>query len=470
MLNLLKDALPSDAIAQRLCTTFGYKWRTIERPDGVTEWTTNSFPMRPRSLYNRWQDAGILIGVRFPNQTSYAVIDIDAGGDYHNTESLEKIREALETIGIVRTLLTRSSWSGGWHLYCPLPAPVSTFNLACTLKHCLEAQGIRVKPGHCETFPNIKAYGRQWEITEYNGHRLPLQPGSGSCILDHNLNPTAGTLERFFWQWDFCMRSQDMELLGPALDQGRELQRKRRRSKAGKLETWAIDLRREIELGWTSHGQTNGILKAIACYGRVFEGLADDELSLYVEQMALSRDGFQQWCRHQGAIAKKSRAWARWATRFWWPIGSNPKASAVSAANHERNLNDEKQLDARRRISQAALHLLRQGELPEGVTARIAKLSKLARTSVATLYKNLALWHPDQWCVIPEPEGDAVRSQQCNETSSNPPEHLPSEGLHTLGGLLRCVPLTHLPKSLPPEGREGGAGGREGFSTGLQGV
>ena len=467
-LNLLKDPPPSDPTARRLCETFCYKWRTIQRPEDGDDWTTNVFPMRPRALYNRWQDAGVLIGVRFPNQTRYAVIDIDAGGDHHNTESLEKIREALETIGIVRTLLTRSSWSGGWHLYCPLPAPVSTFNLACTLKHCLEAQGIRVKPGHCETFPNIKPYARRWEVTEYNGHRLPLQPGSGSCILDHNLNPTAGNLDRFFWQWDFCMRSQDMELLGPALDQGRELQRKRRRSVAGKVELWAEDLRREIELGWTGQGQSNGILKAIACYGRVFEGLADAELALYTEQMALTRDGYGEWCRHQGAIAKKSRAWARWATRFWWPIGSNPKAAAVSSG--VANLNDEKQIDARRRITQAITHLARVGELADGATARIQQLCKLARTSVQTLYKNLSLWHPEHWCVMPEPAGDAVRSQQGNEILSHPPEHLPPGELHTLGGLLRCVPLTHSPKNLPPGGGEGGLGGREGFYTGLQGV
>ncbi|WP_152532065.1 hypothetical protein [Leptolyngbya sp. Heron Island J] len=460
-------------MARRLCTTFGYKWRTIERPEdatNATDWTTHSFPMRPRALWSRWQDAGILIGVRFPNQTRYALIDIDAGGDYHDASSLEQIREALETIGIVRTILTRSSWSGGWHLYCPLPAPVSTFNLACTLKHCLEAQGIKVKPGHCETFPNIKPYGRKWEVTEYNGHRLPLQPGSGSCILDHNLNPTAGTLERFFWQWDFCMQAQDMELLIPALEQGRELQRKRRRSKAGKLEMWADDLRREIDLGWTGHGQTNGILKAIACYGRVFEGLADDELATYVEQMALTRDGYQEWCRHQGAIAKKSRAWAKWATRFWWPIGTQQASASTSIHDGVVNQNDEKQLDARRRISQAITHLCKKGELPEGVTARIQALCKLARTSVQTLYKNLALWHPDHWCVIPEPEGGGVRSRDCNETSTNPPEQPPSEGLHTLGELLRCVPVRDAQKNLYPRGEGGGSGGGEGFSTGWQGV
>ncbi|MEM9806417.1 MAG: hypothetical protein AAF959_14165 [Cyanobacteria bacterium P01_D01_bin.56] len=461
-INLLSDPMPNNEIGKRLCETFSYKWKTIDRPEDGGEWITNSFPMRPRALWSRWQDAGVLVGVRFANQTSYAMLDIDAGGDYCNAESLDRIRESLETIGIVRTILLRSSWSGGWHLYCPLPAPVSTFKLACTLKHCLEAQDIKVRPGHCETFPNIKPYARKWEVTEYNGHRLPLQPGSGSALMDHNLNPIAGSLERFFWQWDFCKQAQDMDLLIPALEQGRELQRKRRRSRAGKLERWAEDLRREIDLGWTGQGQTNGILKAIACYGRVFEGLADDELIVYTEQMALTRDGYQEWCRHQDAIAKKSRAWARWATRFWWPIGTEPKTSAVSAVEGG-NLNDERQLDARQRISQAITHLIKKGELPEGPTARIKALCTLARTSAQTLYKNLTLWHPEHWCVMPDGACDAVRSQSCNEKSTNPPEQLISEELHTLGGLLRCVPLTDAQKNLYPRGAGGGPGGERGY-------
>lgn len=253
-----------------------------------------------------------------------------------------------------------------------------------------------------------------------------------------------------------------MDLLIPALEQGRELQRKRRRSRAGKLERWAEDLRREIDLGWTGQGQTNGILKAIACYGRVFEGLADDELIVYTEQMALTRDGYQEWCRHQDAIAKKSRAWARWATRFWWPIGTEPKTSAVSAVEGG-NLNDERQLDARQRISQAITHLIKKGELPEGPTARIKALCTLARTSAQTLYKNLTLWHPEHWCVMPDGACDAVRSQSCNEKSTNPPEQLISEELHTLGGLLRCVPLTDAQKNLYPRGAGGGPGGERGY-------
>lgn len=453
---LIRDPLPTDPIGQRLCQTFGYQWQTIQAgEDG--QWTTNKYPMRSRSLWARWQDAATLIGVRFGNQTSYAVIDIDAGGDYHTPQGLTQIQEALELIGLVRTVLLRSSWSGGWHLYIPLPETVSTFSLACTLKHALEAQGISVKPGHCEVFPNIKPYARLWEVTEYNGHRLPLQPGSGSCALDHNLNPTAGGLERFFWQWDFAAQAQDMTLLSPALTQGRELQRKRKRKVTGKVAQWSEDLRREIDTGWTGKSQTNGLLKAIACYGRVFEGLGNDELAIYIEQMAVTRDGYQTYCRHQNQITKKSHGWARWATRFYWPLGAEPKRQTVAS-----NLNQEKQQEAKQRISQAVTHLAKAGELATGVANRLKQLCAAAKTSAQTLYKNLDLWHPDHWCVMPHGTDVPAQSEGNTATLSESLKASLSGALHTLGGELRCVPLTFSPKNTHPLGKEGVVGGERG--------
>jgi hypothetical protein len=94
-----------------------------------------------------WQDANTLIGVRFTHETYYGLLDIDAGSDYCTAKAIAEIRAALETIGITRTLLTRSSWNGGLHLYLPFPEPVNTFNLAVALKECLKSQGFRLKAG-----------------------------------------------------------------------------------------------------------------------------------------------------------------------------------------------------------------------------------------------------------------------------------------------------------------------------------
>jgi hypothetical protein len=226
------EPLPADPTGQRLCEIFGhYPWNFIraDLPDDATTkaaWTTvTTYPLRPSVLWNHWQDANQLIGVRFTHDTRYALLDLDAGGDYCTPEGVAQIRAALETIGITRTLLIRSSWSGGLHLYIPFAEWVNTFNLAVALKECLKAQGFRLKAGQLEIFPNVKAYGVQTFI-EYMGHRLPLQPGSGSCLLDDALNPIGSSLARFFWLWDGAAGHQDMDTLRHAMKIGRDNHRK----------------------------------------------------------------------------------------------------------------------------------------------------------------------------------------------------------------------------------------------------
>ena len=69
-----------------------------------------------------------------------------------------------------------------------MPEAAPTFDLAVSLKECLKAQGIPLKAGQVEIFPNVKAFGVSIFV-EYAAHRLPLQPGSGSCQLDDALKP-----------------------------------------------------------------------------------------------------------------------------------------------------------------------------------------------------------------------------------------------------------------------------------------
>ncbi|MBD0270165.1 MAG: hypothetical protein ICV77_17950, partial [Cyanobacteria bacterium Co-bin8] len=122
------DPLPGDPSGKRLCEIFGrYLWQTIQAQQldsaaAKPQWKTiTQYPLRPRVLWAQWQDAAQLVGVRFGSSTSYALIDIDAGSRYHSPDAIANLRAALETLGITRTLLVRSSWSGGLHLYIPLP-------------------------------------------------------------------------------------------------------------------------------------------------------------------------------------------------------------------------------------------------------------------------------------------------------------------------------------------------------------
>ncbi|MEL6160127.1 MAG: hypothetical protein AAFQ40_14510 [Cyanobacteria bacterium J06623_5] len=471
---MIAELPPSDIYGQKLCKTFSHRWLAIA---GSTEdatdpkWETigtdkngqGKFPLRARTLWRMWQDPAQLVGVRFGNQTQYGLLDIDRGSKFHSAEGVNAISEALEVIGIVRTVTIRSSFSGGIHIYFPLPEAVPTFDLAAAVKYALEAQDIHIEAGQIEAFPNCKSFGRSWlsEFTQYNAHRLPLQPGSGSVLLDHDYRPQGSSLQMFFWRWEYAQNAQDMELLTEALRHGRDQHRKRPKIKAHPAQIWREDLEYSISHGFTGEGQTNGLLKDIACYGRVFEGLDGHELAEYVERIAVTRPGYLDHCNHQHEIDRRSRAWARAAERYYWPMGSEPKRTALVF-----DINTERAEDAIARIKSAVLQLATTGELPEGIRERVRKLCQTAHTSAQTLYKYAHLWHTDQWCVTAHGEGNAADSGNSTDPPPDPLKPAPRGLLHTNQKNMKCPPLeSPLLEFCNPDSQEGkgGPGEREGF-------
>ena len=446
---------PADATGKRLCEIFGrYRWKMIQAdlPDDAKakpSWhTIKKYEMRPRVFWRNWQDANTLIGVRFDHTTAYALLDIDAGSDYCTVEGVADIRAALETIGITRTLIVRSSWNGGLHLYMPLPEAVKTFDLAVTLHSCLKSQGFRILQGQLEIFPNIKAYGVATFI-DYQAHRLPLQPGSGSCLLNDDLNPIDDSLARFFWRWDIAASSQAIDELHKALKIGRDNHRKKPKRRSHPVESWRQDLDTEITDGWTAHGQTNHLLKTIACYGRVFEGLEGQDLIDYTYQMAITRPGYQEWCRHQDEIQRKVSAWARAVENYYWPLGTIPTRDTTPPVNKRAVLNQQQADDAQQRIRDAYQALEEAGELPEQTTARGKALVKRAEVSFQTLYKYPALWHPAHISDVINDESSL--SEEASGASTPPPAPpAPTE----IEGL---QPQTEDTKGIPPQGGEKGS-------------
>lgn len=438
------EPLPRDPLGQRLCETFSYFWQAIV---GVNEaspgWQTlQKYPLRPRVLWKLWQDAAQLVGVRFANQTRYALIDIDAQSIYHPSQdstALPTIRAALETIGIYRTLLVRSSWSGGLHLYIPLPEAVPTFALASALRQCLEAQGMAIAPGQLETFPNCKSYALPGTFTEYNAHRLPLQPASGSLLLDADCNPVSSDLQHFFKQWDAAAAAQDMREVREAIATAKSNRRGRRHRQSTVVEEWLQDLRTEMEEGWTGYGQTNHLLKTIACYGVVFEGLQGDALTEFVHRTAVQSPGFAQWCRHQHEIHLRAAAWANAAAGYYWKLGSDRQRRGVLHGIEPRiSINVQRAEDAQQRIQAAIAALEEQGTLPLTVTARAKAIVQQAAVSLKTLYRYLSLWHPAQpaaelaqTCEIDQPEPDSAISVMEEENTGRSPEPLQDGEFYT---------------------------------------
>jgi hypothetical protein len=457
------EPLPADPTGQRLCETFGhYPWNFIraDLPDDATAkptWTTvSAYPLRPRVLWNYWQDAHQLIGVRFTHDTRYALIDLDAGGDYCTAAGVAQIRAALETIGLTRTLLIRSSWSGGLHLYIPFAELINTFNLAVALKECFKAQGFRLQAGQLEIFPNVKAYGVQ-TVIEYMAHRLPLQPGSGSCLLDDALNPIGNSLARFFWLWDGAASHQDMDTLRHAMKIGRDNHRKRPKRRSHPVENWRHDLDLEITEGWTNHGQTNHLLKTIACYGRVFEGLEGQALIDYTQRIAIHCPGYGQYCRHQHEIERKVTAWAKAVEGYYWPLGAPPSRDTSHPTNNLVSFNQRQSEAAQHRIHTAYAELAQAGDLPEQITARAKAIAQAAQVSQQTLYRHLSLWHPHhQKGVIDPVESLSAAEEAISATLPKSPESPEIKELHPSekymkSGALRADDLGSDLNSFSPE-------------------
>ncbi|NEQ32384.1 MAG: hypothetical protein F6K04_15510 [Leptolyngbya sp. SIO4C5] len=463
--------IPADPLGRRFCEIFGRRlWDFIEAPTpslgDKPEWrTVTHYQICPRVLWRRWRDPGTLIGVRFKGQTFYGLIDIDAESPYCNEEAIAQLRAALETIGITRTLLLRSSHSNGLHLYLPLPELVKTFDLAVALHECLTVQDFAIANGTLEIFPNPKPYGVK-KIIHYNGHRLPLQPGTGSCLLDNDLNPVSARLDHFFAQWNLAASCQNMDELRHALKIGRDNRRKkpqRRKRLNSTVESWRQDLELEIEEGWSGPGQTNHLLKTVACYSRVFLGLAGDDLIAHSLEMATHLPGYQQHCRHQHELHTRVRAWCKAVEGYYWPLGDEPQRDTSRDVPPTPSVNQQRAEDARDRITQAIESLRQLGTLPSKIRELTQRIAQTARCSLQTVYKHRSLWHPDhtqtllEKCVTDQPESNPA----CKQPIPRPQKVLPPSSvnglkplstllLHTKENTMKCrkSPFPPLQKNL----------------------
>ncbi|MBD2095119.1 hypothetical protein H6F90_08120 [Trichocoleus sp. FACHB-591] len=439
----LPEPLPRDPLGQRLCQLFPYPWQAIVAPIPTDAgqkpaWQTlMQYPLKPRSLWTYWQDAAQLVGVRFGPTTYHGLIDLDALSLHHPTrdrQALTTLRAALASIGIHETILLRSSWNGGLHLYIPLSEAVPTFGLAVALKHCLEAHHLPLQAGQLEVFPNVKRYSKPGEYSEYNAHRLPLQPSSGSVLLSDTLQPLSSDLSSFFQQWDQAAAAQDLAQLHQAIAQAKKQHQYRSYNHRSNTALWQQELETEIEQGWTGPGQTNHLLKTIGCYGVVFQSLSGEALAHYIKHTAIHSPGYQEWCQHQHEISRRAQEWAEAAENYYWPLGTSPKRNRTlapgTAANNIVNFNQKRAEDAQTRIKQAVLELTQQGQLPDQLTARAQAIASLAQCSHSTLQKYKELWHPE-WYVIEPPEPVAASSLAPAIELQKLPEDVSREELHT---------------------------------------
>ncbi|WP_375503498.1 hypothetical protein [uncultured Nostoc sp.] len=427
--------LPADPIGQRYVARFFHPYGAIiaDAPTLETtakpEWRTLQHFLQPSQLWELHQDEKTLVGIRFGSETLYGAIDLDAGGDYHNPEAVSRIKSALESIGIVSVVPCQSTFSGGWHLILPFSESLKSFGLACAIDQAIRHAGFIPRPGHLEIFPNPKPYSKE-QVTNYKAIRCPLQPRSGSFLLDDELQPISNNVKTFLDHCDRAAARQDIEEINKAISTARKRHKPQGDSKqTTDIDEWCADWERIITTGWTGSSQTNTIIQIIVGYGIVFLGLDGEELVDYAVNTAINAPGYREYCRHKHEIRVRVQDWVKCNEKNKWysPYASNPErplgtysatfefaiARGTHASNRNNNivqfdrrkdLNRQRSLEAQRRIQIVVRTFEISSTLPEGTTNRAKAICVEYKRrfnkclSQETLHKHLHLWHP-KWYI-----------------------------------------------------------------------
>lgn len=290
-----------------------------EKPD----WRTVKYKLQASDLDRLFASEQDLVGVRFAKHTKYLLIDIDIRSLCHpavNKTEWDRLLKALEDVGLTDRIIIRSSHSGGIHIYFWFSEAIETFKIAQLLWSVCHKDGFALRAGNIETFPNAKKFTLTPSL--YNGHRLPLQPASGSILLDEDLEEITT-----FDSWaEFChlvsSSHQNMEELKRKLLWGEKYHKKHCLYRGGiavgpSAAEWLKSLEDRLDLGWTGHSQTNELIRVACVKSWVFgDGSRDDA---FVIQQLQGLPGYQEFCGHQHEIADRVQDWMDCVTKQYWP-------------------------------------------------------------------------------------------------------------------------------------------------------
>ncbi len=374
-------------------------WDFISAPAvrGKLDWVTYSkYPPSTQALYQRWSSEDEIVGVRFSSgegETSYFLLDVDADSKYHpdnHCGNFASLLNVMEQLGLLGRVIVRSSFSGGIHVYFPLPEKVHCYKLALAIEGACSKGGFAVKPGTLEIFPNVKCKG-----SNYNGHRLPLQ--LGSCVLDDfGEEPIHSDLNALIKLWEAAASQQEMRLVRQAIRDAKPTWARQNKQVKGNAAEWELRLKESLEEGWTGSHQTNDIIKEACIYARVFLGLNWDGVESWVLQEVPQLPGFQEFCAHRHNYQRRVRDWVRANRRSnrYYPYSQRSRSSTPPSEPTGPN-NQAKAQDALQRIQEAIARLQASpAGLPDNVRERQELICREAACSATTLRKHLPLWHP----------------------------------------------------------------------------
>lgn len=447
----IKPHLPAESVGKRYVERFWHPFGAIVAPStkegAKPAWRTIDYYLQPSQLWNLHQDKSKLVGLRFNDTTRYATIDLDLEGDYHNIESINRIKAALEDIGIVDIIILQSSFSGGYHLILSFASPLPTFPIACALEITLRNAGFILRQGHLEIFPNTKPYSAK-QITNYKAIRCPMQPASGSFLLNDDLQAISDSVSIFLDHCDRAASRQDLTKLKRVANKTKkQITRERyRKQESADVAQWRTNWEEIIAIGWTGLGQTNTLLQIFVGYGIVFLDLESDKLVEFCLTTAINAPGYSQYCRHQHEIEARVRDWVESTIRNKWYsayisyperlLGAfantfaeaiagiksidKPKDNVISF-DRRKQQNWERSQQAQQRIQIVVRAIEWDRGLPVGATERgkairVEYKRRFHKTiSQETLQKYLHLWHPTRYILDPWTENSSNPYESSND-------------------------------------------------------
>jgi hypothetical protein len=435
------------------------------------DWKTRTDrPLSLGELVHEYLDPEKLIGVGFGQTTKYAAIDLDRWSKnhpVHDTDTYTKLLHTLEDIGLTRYIIIQSSHSRGLYVFFPLPKPVRTYPLAASIRIALIDAGFELKNGQLEIFPNCKRYAKEaGDYSHYKAHRLPLQPNTGSWLMDDDgLNPqpipdtAVAQINAFLNQWDMAAQGQDMKLLErklPKLYQKFKASKRKYRDRSEdwcseEAQKWQKHLELTIQISWTEFGMTHMLLPKFLAYGVVFLKLEGEKLYDWMYEQILNAPGYRQYCRHQHEIQKKIKSWIKTNERtgYYSPYRSYPDRSQPYPFSKQQQAKIVKQTnpantrradEAESRIQTAYDSLKHQftastkiTEMRERLRAKIQEMYGIG-VSTDTLSRHRNIWHPEY--NIQENTTLSHSEQKCPQT---PPEASISQSIENIKNSLKIA-------------------------------